>query len=200
MGPEVLGFDDGACDELREKEKVKANVAYALGKATTLGHEGIAFAGDLTAGDIDDHADAVKGVERDTDGQGDGLEGINPSSGQTGDHAGEEGEVLEDAKKGEVHHHGKAGPVLDSCLIARDLVEDDAAGGDAVADAGYREQADELGILPAVKDHAGNKGKHHLPCLAVPSTRPRGVVEDKGDCKEDQEFPGVEEHEIMVSY
>ena len=194
LRPKVLGFDDGTRDELREEEEVEADVAHPFGEATSLGHEGIAFAGDLTAGDINDHADAVKGIERDADGQGDGLERINPCSGQARDHAGEEREILEDTKQREVHDHGEAGPVLDACLITGDLVEDDAAGGDAVADAGYGEQADELGILPAVKDHTRHKGQHDLPCLAMAAKRPRRVIKHKGNSEKNEEFPRVEEH------
>lgn len=65
-------------------------------------------------------------------------------------------------------------------LIACHFVLDDPSRSDAVADAGDRQQADELRILPAIENDAGAESQCDLPRLAMMPPRPWRIIQREG--------------------
>ena len=93
---------------------------------------------DLAAVDVDSQAERVKGVEGNSDGQGDRPDGVpgslrNPAGGQQ---AGTDVGILEERERGQVRHHRADEPMLRRGPVVAFLMEQDALHSERVEDAG----------------------------------------------------------------
>ena len=170
MRPELFGFDDGPGHQLGKEQQIETDVAHAFGETASFREQLITLPRNLAAGDIDNHADAVKRVKGNANRQGNGANELDPCDGYSWNHRDDERGILENPQQGQVENHRQPDPEADLFLPAAEFVLDDPRRGVTVADTRNHQQTQQAGIFPSVEHHARHQGDGHLPGLAVTTT------------------------------